>query len=103
MEKGTYVTRSAFQRLAEENKRLLKDIKILCTAPVSEAYALRIDWRKRFQHEAELNAMIRKVALDYGKAHPELRIKAKGYNFCDQCGGAFKSSDVEMKMCPSCY
>jgi hypothetical protein len=104
MNKGTYVTRSVYQKVVEENRRLLKDIKILCTtSSIPEAFKLRIEYRKRFQHEAELNAMIKKVALEYGKAHPELRVHVKGYNFCDHCGCAFKTSDENMKLCPTCY
>jgi hypothetical protein len=58
MEKGKYVTRSTYQKVVEENRRLKRDLKILSYAPVTEAFKLRVEYRRKFQHEEEINALI---------------------------------------------
>jgi hypothetical protein len=39
---GTYVTRSAYQKLKEENKKLLKDIRIIALEPGVKAILIRM-------------------------------------------------------------
>lgn len=65
---GTYVSRSVFQKLKEENKRLLEDIRVMATGECFDAIQLRIKWRKHFKAEKEMADMIREVILGSKKA-----------------------------------
>jgi hypothetical protein len=65
MKKGTYVSRSTFQKLKEENKKLLSDIRILSEAgfPSADKILTLAKWRKKFREEREFNQMLREVVL----------------------------------------
>ena len=72
MLKGTYVSRSVYQKLKEENKKLLSDLRTISMEPGIEAVKIRIKWCKHFKHEDDLNNAIRTVLRQYAKEHPEM-------------------------------
>lgn len=72
--KKSFVSRSVYQKLAEENKRLLHDIYILC----SEKYTLHPEkiiiiqkWRDKIKKDRQFNALLKQYAIDYFEKHPE--------------------------------
>jgi len=66
------VSRSTYQKAMEENKRLLSDIKTLTEKHTSAEQVLCIGkWRKKFREEKEFNNIIREVARQYVKDHPD--------------------------------
>jgi hypothetical protein len=70
------VSRSVYQKLKEENKRLLDDIRILTDPIPDEKFMpVLVKWRKKFQEESELNKMLHEIAVQYLKDHPEYDIK----------------------------
>jgi len=78
MEKGKYVTRAAYQKLAEENKRLLCDIRVL----VEEAFPPKLEkivtisrWREKFRKDKELVVALQDWAKEYLKEHPEMDVQ----------------------------
>lgn len=76
-EKGTFVKRSTYQKVVEENKRLLIDIKILTEEQydlTGERILLKMKWQKKFKEERELNALIKDACVQYLKDHPEYDI-----------------------------
>jgi hypothetical protein len=87
----TTISRSVYQRLAEENKRLKRTIRVLCCGKVEDALKLRLKLRREFEEEAKLEEWIRQEAIAYGKAHPELIVKLKNNedekfkNFENEC------------------
>lgn len=66
MKKGSYVSRSVYQKLAEENKRLLKDLRTICLGEMTESLMTRIHWREKFKKEDkfwdDIKAILRKEA-----------------------------------------
>ncbi len=73
-EKGKYVLRSTYQKVVEENKRLLADIKIFCTDLTPERIKLTFKWRERFAKDKALNELIITACKEYIKDHPEYDI-----------------------------
>lgn len=71
----TKVSRSIYQKLKEENKRLLADIKVMACGECFEAIQMRIKWRTKFKRVEAFNAAMKAVALRYFKQHPELNYK----------------------------
>lgn len=75
----SHVSRAVFQRVAEENKRLKRQLRILCLDPGVEAIKLRMELRDKFKKEdgmkRALNKVIASVARDFFKEHPELRLE----------------------------
>jgi len=65
------VSRSTYQKLKEENKRLLKDIKLLVdkTYPVERIIAMD-KWQKHFKEEKEFNSLMKDVAISYMENNP---------------------------------
>lgn len=66
------VSRSVYQKVAEENKRLMSDIKILTEEgfPSAEKILLVSKWRNHFQKEREFNEFMRLAVRDYIKKNP---------------------------------
>jgi len=77
IKKGTYVSRSTYQKVCEENKKLLIDIKIL----TDEKMALSAEkiftvkkWRDKFAKDKAFNEMLVIACKQYLKEHPEFDI-----------------------------
>lgn len=66
------VSRSTFQKLAEENKRLLHDIYNLTKDGEDYAkFETRGRWKKHFREEREFNELLKEVSKKYIDEHPE--------------------------------
>jgi len=72
----TAVSRSTYQKVVEENKRLKADIKVLVMSkrePSSTEYAeVYLRWRIVFLKEYNLHNLLKQAAELYFKDHPEL-------------------------------
>lgn len=69
------VSRSVYQKLAEENKRLLRDIEIMCSGSVSlEKIRMIKKWRNKFKKDQEFRNLLKEYAVKYFKDHPEMRV-----------------------------
>ena len=70
------VSRAVYQKVAEENKRLKRQLRILCMEPGVDAIRLRMELRDKFKKEDGINRVINTVlkeaAREYFKDHPEL-------------------------------
>lgn len=73
------VSRSVYQKLKEENKRLLYDIFILTSDDIKfeDRQDVRWRWCCKFKEEKEFNELLREVCLQYLKDHPEYDIKKR--------------------------
>ena len=73
--KGTYVSRSAYQKVCEENKRLKIDIYTLVMSDIPHETGLWMDvydkWVAQFTKDAEFKRMMKEYAIQYFKDHPE--------------------------------
>jgi hypothetical protein len=58
MKKGTYVSRSVYQHVKEENKKLLQDLRVISTGNPVKAFLLRLKWRKKFKHNGYMDEVI---------------------------------------------
>ena len=67
------VSRSVYQKLKEENKRLMKDIRILCEdgIPSFDQIMLIKKYRDQFRKEKEFNDLIKSAFRNYIKNNPE--------------------------------
>ena len=68
------VSRSEYQKVCEENKRLLKDIIILVDnqIPPSAEQILTINkWRTKFKEEREFHERMREAVKQYIKDHKD--------------------------------
>ena len=69
----TTVSRSTYQKVVEENKRLKADIKILVKRKTaSEILDVTRKWSKIFKEEEQLHSCLKQAAEQYFKDHPEL-------------------------------
>ena len=70
------VSRSTYQKVCEENKRLKADIKILVEsygdAPAYIETLLK--WRKVFREQKQFNVFMKEAAIQYLEKHPEIKI-----------------------------
>lgn len=58
------VSRSVYQKLSEENKRLLHDLYVISMSPVSfESIEVRKKWKDKFTKDKEFNDMMREWIL----------------------------------------
>ena len=77
----TNVSRSVFQKVVEENKKLKRQLRILCLDPGVESVLLRMKLRDEFKKEdgmnKAINSALKNVARQYFKDHPELTINNK--------------------------
>jgi hypothetical protein len=66
------VSRSIYQKCKEENKRLLKDIKLLTSRELSGEKILLIEkWRKHFDEEKKFNMLIKEVSRKWMEDNPD--------------------------------
>ena len=72
----TTVSRSTYQKVVEENKRLKEDIKVLANRKdFFEFLSVTRKWREIFRKEDELSYALKQAAEQYFKDHPELNKK----------------------------
>lgn len=80
------VKRSTYQKVVEENKRLVADIRVLVKDHNPEPPSIHefaktvIKWRDKFHEEREFNRLIKNACIKYfeehPEEHPELKIKS---------------------------
>ena len=70
------VSRSVYQKVCEENKRLKADIKILVESHGDEPAYIEtlLKWRKVFSKQKEFNVFMKEAAIQYLEKHPEIKI-----------------------------
>jgi len=69
----SYVSRSVYQKLKEENKSLMRDIFAIVMHGANRGIVV-CKWRDKFEKEREFNAMLKEVCMQYLKDHPEYDI-----------------------------
>jgi hypothetical protein len=57
----SYVSRSKYQQVVEENKRLVKDLRAICTGTAFEGIMARKHWKEYFERIDRENATIREI------------------------------------------
>ena len=69
------VSRSVYQKVCEENKRLKEDIHTL-VSPFHDIVYLNIveKWRRKFKEENDLHLILKQAAKQYIKQHSEIKI-----------------------------
>ena len=67
------VNRSTYQKVVEENKRLLNDIKLLVEdgLPSAEKILCIGKWRDKFKKEKDFNDLMRQAVKQYIKDHAD--------------------------------
>lgn len=66
------VSRSTYQKCAEENKRLKKDIEALVMIDSKEeTKEVFVRWREHFKSQRQFNALMRTVAKEYIREHKD--------------------------------
>lgn len=68
------VSRSTYQKVVEENKRLKSDIRKLVEGTWNELSEVTKKWQAEFDKEREFNALMQRAAKEYLKEHPEYDI-----------------------------
>ena len=71
------VSRSVYQKLKEENKRLKADIKVLVEGNVFDFIEVKRKWKEIFKKETDFNNMMKEYAEDYFRKHPEQDVRNK--------------------------
>ena len=69
MKGKSYISRSVYQKLAEENKSLMRDLKIISTGDPVEAFIVRKHWRERFKKEEKFWNDLREILKEEVKEH----------------------------------
>lgn len=65
------VSRSVYQKLKEENKRLLSDIKKLTTLGIGvDKVQVITKWREKFRKDEEFHLMLKKAVHNHFKKNP---------------------------------
>lgn len=70
------VSRSTYQKVCEENKRLKADIKVLVESHGdAPAYIeILLKWRKVFREQKQFKCWMKEAAIKYLEQHPEIKI-----------------------------
>lgn len=65
------ISRSAHQKVVEENKKLMADIRILTSYPTAEKIICIAKWQRKFQEEERFHHLLRVAANEYIKEHKD--------------------------------
>lgn len=68
------MSRSVYQKVCEENKKLLADIKNLTGGDAKKHADIYVKWKTHFDKEREFNSIMKQVAGEYLKRNPEFDI-----------------------------
>lgn len=72
MAKASKVSRSVFQKICEENKRLKSDIYTLVMKPLTgDSILVRNRWKKKFEDDRLLATALHEYAVQYIKDNPD--------------------------------
>jgi hypothetical protein len=73
--KKTYVSRSVYQKLAEENKRLLRDLKTITLGKKEDSVIAWLHWREYFKKKdrfwQEVEELLKREAIQYNIQTPK--------------------------------
>ena len=70
------VSRSAYQKVVEENKRMRKDLKIIVTSPKeNEVHYVLLKWKDIFLKETQQKFLIETFLKQLLSKHPEYSIR----------------------------
>lgn len=72
------VSRSVYQKVVEENKRMREDLYILTFGALENDdkwWDTHSKWYEIFEKEKKFNKLLRKASIEYIKEHPELGIQ----------------------------
>lgn len=95
MKRGTYVSRSAYQVVCEENKKLINDLKIICCGEPSMSIQVEMKWAKHFEKEKQFSKILTEVAKEYLKEHPEYDITSPHFRSVGKKNN-FKKDDTKI-------
>lgn len=71
-ERGKWITRSVYQKVCEENKRLKADIYTMVMMPVTgQSILVKGKWKDHFEQEKELANILHAYAVQYIKDNPD--------------------------------
>ncbi len=89
------VSRSVYQKLKEENKRLVKDIRILCEEgiPSFDQIMLIKKYRDKFRKEKEFNDLIKQACSMHIKNNPDDPAVIAYHKINEKIKAAQKESD----------
>lgn len=76
------VSRAVYQKLKEENKKLLRQIFILTDDKYTlstERIFLVSKWKEKWEKERQFNNIMKEIATDYFKEHPEHDIMSPNF------------------------
>ncbi len=78
MKRRSYITRSVYQKVCEEKKKLIEDIKIMSSEAMSYKKIFTIQkWRGHFNRDDSFRLMMKGLAKQYFKKNPKLQPKRK--------------------------
>jgi hypothetical protein len=80
MKRGMYVSRSVYQKLKEQNKRLISDIYIMTMTNDLVSRKLHRRYRDGFRMKEANDEFIKDALRSYLKEHPEYDITSPSYN-----------------------
>ena len=70
------VSRSVYQKLSEENKKLISDIRILTTQDVHlDKIHVTKKWREKFAKDKLFHALLKECVTKYFKDNPDKRLQ----------------------------
>ena len=102
-EKGTYVSRSVYQKVVEENRHLKEDIWQMIMRPITaESILVRIKWKDKFQKDKELQQLLHDYAVKYVKDNPDSVVAQisrthppkEKVTYCQGCGAKIAPGNV---------
>jgi len=67
------ISRSEYQKVCEENKRLIDDLRIICCGEPEDSIIVEMKWHDHFIKENEFQSLMKDTAKRYLDEHPELR------------------------------
>lgn len=81
------VSRSVYQKVCEENKKMRNDLYILTFGSLEDNHKwwdTHSKWYEIFEKEKKFRKMLKEAAIEYVKEHPELNIQLPSQAKTDQ-------------------
>jgi len=72
-ERGKYVSRATYQKVVEENRKLLRDMAVIVQDGINpDSIILKIEYRKKFKQQRMFTKLLKEYAQIYFKNNPHL-------------------------------
>ena len=68
----SHVSRSVYQKVVEENKQLIADIKVLVGEHCVERAILRAKWTDKFKDQKAFGDLLKEIATKTGINNPDM-------------------------------